>query len=147
MSRINIGCGGTKRRAGTGYDVYTDINPAKEVLDGKFVQCAAEDMSVFADKEFDYAQCHHCIEHVVDPDLACAEIQRIAKAGRISFPPMQAEVMFGRRDHNWFVCIDRGRLLFIKKRHGSYGIPRNVTRCELNVNFDWTGTFDWQVVQ
>ena len=144
--RVNIGCGGTKRRAGTGFDFYTDINPAKEKLDGTFVQTPAESMPMFGDKEFDYAQCHHVIEHVNDPDRACSEIIRIAKAGRLSFPPMQAEIMFGRSDHNWFVCIDHGRLLFIKKRHASYGIPRAETGCELNVDFDWVDSFEWQVV-
>jgi len=101
----------------------------------------------FADKEFDYARCHHGIEHCTDPDAACSELVRIAKEGIISFPPMHAEIMFGRREHNWFVIVDRGRLLFIKKRHPSYAIPRRVTRCELNVNFKWTGSFEWQVVE
>ena len=144
--RIDIGSGGTLKRAAEGFDVYTDVNPAKEELPGRFVQTPAEDMSMFGDKEFAYARCHHVIEHVNDPDLACAEIIRIAERGTISFPPMQAEVMFGRRDHNWFVTIDRGRLLFIRKRHASYGIPRAVTKCELNVDFNWEDSFEWQTV-
>lgn len=144
MKKIDIGSGGGRRPA-AGYDMYTDIFMPKDPPK-PFVQTPAEDLSMFKDKEFDYARCHHVIEHVNDPNLACAEIIRIAKAGRLSFPPMQAEVMFGRRDHNWFVCIDRGRLLFIKKRHASYGIPRSITRCELNVDFDWEGDFQWQVV-
>jgi ubiquinone/menaquinone biosynthesis C-methylase UbiE len=105
-----------------------------------------EDMSVFHDKEFDYARCHHVIEHTNDPDLACSELIRIAKAGIFSFPTPQAELMFGRRDHNWFVFVDRGRLLFVKKRNPSLGIERRLTGCELNVDFKWEGSFKWVTV-
>jgi ubiquinone/menaquinone biosynthesis C-methylase UbiE len=127
--------------------MYSDIIDPASDFDGKYVKCALEDMSCFKDKEFSYVRCYHGIEHTVDPDRACAELIRIAKAGILSFPPMQAEVLFGRADHNWFVSVDRGRLLFIKKRHPSYGIPRALTRCELNVNFEWEGGFEWQTVR
>jgi ubiquinone/menaquinone biosynthesis C-methylase UbiE len=100
----------------------------------------------FKDKEFDYARCHHVIEHTQDPDKACRELIRIAKEGILSFPPPQAEMMFGRKDHHWFVFVDRGRLLFVKKRHSSYGVARKVTGCELNVDFRWKDSFQWQVV-
>ena len=142
--KIDIGSGGGRRPA-QGFDMYCDINMPKDPPT-PFVQTPAEDLSMFGDKEFDYARCHHVIEHVNDPDRACSEIIRIAKAGRLSFPPMQAEIMFGRSDHNFFVCIDHGRLLFIKKRHASYGIPRIQTGCGLNVDFDWVDGFDWTVV-
>lgn len=143
--QVDLGCGGTIKRAKPGFDVYTDIVEPQEGMPGKYVKCAMEAMP-FGHKEFDYARCHHVIEHTTDPDAACHELTRIAKAGIISFPPMQAEIMFGRRDHNFFVVVDRGRLLFIRKRHESYGIPRGITRCELNVNFEWEGSFEWQTV-
>jgi SAM-dependent methyltransferase len=142
---IDIGCGGTLKRAAPGYTVYTDIVEPVPNFSGSYVKCPMEKMP-FPDKEFDFARCHHVIEHVQDPEKACSELIRIAKAGVLSFPPMQAEIMFGRRDHRWFVTIDRGRLLFIKKRHPSYGIPRRLTGCEINVNFAWTDTFEYQVV-
>lgn len=144
--KIDVGCGATLRRAAPGFDVYTDIVECELDLPGKYVRCAMEQMP-FRDNEFDYARCHHVIEHTEDPGKACSELMRIARAGIISFPPMQAEIMFGRTDHNWFVVVDRGRLLFIKKRHASYGIPRRVTGCELNVDFKWEGSFKWQVVE
>lgn len=127
--------------------MYTDIIKPVADFDGPYVQTPAEDLSMFADKSFDFARCHHVIEHVNDPAKACSELIRIAKSGILSFPPMQAEIMFGRRDHNWFVAIDRGRLLFIKKRHESYGIPRSITHCELNVDFPWEDSFEFQVVE
>lgn len=144
MNRIDIGSGGGRRPA-KGYDMYTDLNMPKDPPT-PFVQCGMEKMP-FGDKSFDFARCHHSIEHTNDPGRACAELIRIARAGILSFPPPQAEILFGRRDHNWFVFVDRGRLLFIKKRHASYGVPRAVTRCELNVNFSWEGSFDFQVVE
>lgn len=147
MKRIDIGCGSGPKRPAPGYDMYTDVIEPREgvVLPTPYIQCPMEKMP-FPDKEFDFARCHHVIEHTDDPDRACAELIRIARAGIVSFPPPQAEIMFGRRDHKWFVFIDRGRLLFVRKRHPSYGVPRAVTRCQLNVDFTWEESFSWQVV-
>lgn len=147
LKKIDIGSGDGRRPA-KGYDVYTDVFAPRTPMpgNGKFVLCPMEKMP-FKDKEFDYARCHHVIEHTTDPDKACSELVRIAQAGILSFPPPQAEMMFGRKDHNWFVFVDRNRLLFVKKRHPSYGVPRRVTGCQLNVNFEWEGSFDWQVVE
>ena len=143
--KIDIGCGDGRRPA-KGYDVYTDVFVPRAPMPGKFVLCPMENMHMFGDKIFEFARCHHVIEHTNEPDKACSELVRIAKSGIISFPPPQAELMFGRKDHNWFVFIDKGRLLFVKKRHPSYGIERRVTNCELNIDFKWERTFKWQVV-
>jgi SAM-dependent methyltransferase len=143
--KIDIGSGDGKRPA-KGYDVYTDIFVPRTPMPGKFVLCPMEKMP-FKDKEFDYARCHHVIEHTNDPGLACSELIRIAKAGILSFPTPQAELMFGRRDHNWLEVVDRGRLLFVRKRNPSLGIERRLTGCELNVDFKWEGGFKWQMVE
>lgn len=147
MKRIDIGCGSGPKRPARGFDMYCDVIAPRPgvILPDPYVQCPMEAMP-FKDKEFDFARCHHVIEHTQDPDRACSELIRIARAGVLSFPPPQAEMMFGRRDHNWFVFVDRGRLLFVKKRYACYGVPRAVTRCELNVDFPWEGDFQWQVV-
>lgn len=142
--KIDIGSG-QGRRPAAGYDVYTDIFVPTQPMPGKFVRCPMEDMP-FGNKEFDYARCHHVIEHTQDPDKACSELIRIAKEGILSFPTPQAELMFGRKDHNWFVFVDKGRLLFVKKRHPSYGIERAKSGCELNVDFEWKDNFQWQVL-
>lgn len=147
LRRIDVGCGQGAKRPAPGYDMYCDIHDPSLVTVRPYVQCPMEHMHTFADKEFDFARCHHVIEHTQNPDQACAELIRIAKAGVISFPTMQAELLFGRRDHNWFVAVDRGRLLFIRKRHPSYGVPRRVTGCGLNVDFAWTDSFEWVVVR
>ncbi len=142
--KIDIGSGDGKRPA-KGYDVYTDVFLPRTPMPGKFVLCPMEKMP-FKDKEFDYARCHHVIEHTEDPDKACSELVRIAKGGILSFPPAQAEIMFGRKEHRWFVFLDKGCLLFIAKRHPSYAVPRKQTGCELNVDYHWEDNFEWQVV-
>ncbi len=144
--KLDCGCGSGPKRPAPGFDAYCDILDPKFVTARPYWQCAMEEMP-FKDKEFDFARCHHVIEHVNDPNKACAELIRIAKAGIISFPPPQAEIMFGRKDHHWFVFVDRGRLLFVRKRHPSYGVPRAVTGCQLNVDFKWEGSFKYQVVE
>jgi len=149
---IDIGCGATLIRCCPGFDVYTDIVEPDLGLPGKYVRCAMESMP-FADKEFEYARCYHAIEHCEDPDAACSEILRIASSGTISFPPAQAELMFGRREHRWFVFIDFPndpklcRLLFVRKRNPSYNIKSHVSGCQKSVNFHWEGSFDWRVIQ
>ena len=145
MKRVDVGCGGTVKRCAKGYDVYTEVFIPKEPMPAKFVLCSIEDMP-FKDKEFDYARCNHVIEHTEDPGKACSELVRIAKAGILSFPPPQAELMFGRKEHRWFVFVDKGRLLFVAKRNPSYGVPLKQTRCELNVNYEWKDSFEWIVV-
>ena len=147
LKKCDIGCGSGPNRPAKGFDAYCDIHDPNVVMAKPYWQCPMEEMTPFKDKEFDFARCHHVIEHTQDPDKACRELIRIAKAGIISFPPPQAEMMYGRKDHNWYVFIDRGRLLFVQKFHASLGIPRSVTRSELNVDFHWEGSFDWQVVR
>lgn len=148
MKKLDCGCGSGKRPA-AGYDAYCDIIKPRPgvILPEPYYECPMENMSCFKDGEFDFVRCHHSIEHVTDPAKACSELMRIASAGVISFPPPQAEMMFGRRDHNWYVFIDRKRLLFVKKWHKSLGIARAVTRCELNVEFLWNTSFQFQVVR
>lgn len=141
--RIDIGSGGGDRPA-KGYDMHTDLYFPDDAP-VPFIKCSAEKMP-FEDKYFGYARCHHVIEHVNDPNKACAEIIRIADSGRFSFPTPQAELMFGREDHKWFVFVDRSRLLFVAKRNMSYGVPHKKTGCALNVDFDWKGGFEWAVV-
>jgi hypothetical protein len=103
-------------------------------------------MSCFKDKEFDWIRAHHSIEHCTDPDKACAEIQRIGKAGIISFPGTLAEMCYGRRDHNWYVFHENKRLVFVPKFHESLGFPRRIAGGTLNVDFRWEGSFNWIVL-
>jgi ubiquinone/menaquinone biosynthesis C-methylase UbiE len=71
---------------------------------------------MFKDKQFDYAWCHHVIEHALNPEKACSELMRIAKEGVLYFPTPQVELMCGRYDHKWVVFkIADDHLLFISR--------------------------------
>ena len=155
--KIDIGCG---TRPAPGFDVYIDVYMSKEVknnseISKKFVKTAMEDMSMFKDKQFEYARCHHVIEHVNDPNKACSEMIRTAKKGTLWFPTVEADILFGRRDHNWLVFQNKpNHLLFIKKRFASYygqgraGLPaeiRGAARLQQKP-FEWEGSFTWTVV-
>ena len=145
---LDAGSGIGPRRPAKGFSAYCDIIVPKtgSIVPENYHVAPLENMSCFADKMFDWVRCHHCLEHCIDPDKSCKEIIRVGKAGIISFPHSQAEMMFGRVDHKWFMFVDHGRLLFIKKRYPCYGVPRKATGCELNVNFVWKDSFRWQVV-
>ena len=137
--RLDCGCG-SGRRPAKDFDAYCDVIKPREgvVLPEPYYCCPMEDMSCFQDKEFDYVRCHHVIEHVEDPKKACTELIRIGKSGLISFPPPQAEMCYGRKDHNWHVFVDRHRLVFVPKFYESLGFPRSVAGGALNVDFGST---------
>lgn len=157
--KIDIGCG---PRPQAGYDVYTDIYMHKNVMNNpeasnRFVKTPMEDMKMFKNKEFDYAYSHHVIEHVQDPNKACAEMVRIAKAGILYFPSVEIDILIGRHDHNWLVFPDykKNHLLFIKKRFKSYYQPPTKTSLPEGVRqwvaqqqkpFEWKDSFTWTVV-
>ena len=145
---LDAGCGTGPKRPAADFSCYCDVIPVRAGVQypDPYYCAPLEDMSCFGDKQFDWVRSHHSIEHTTDPDKACSEIVRIGKAGVLSFPTPQAEQMFGRRDHNWFVYIDRGRLLFVAKRYACYGVPRSETHCELNQDFYWKESFEWKVV-
>jgi ubiquinone/menaquinone biosynthesis C-methylase UbiE len=138
--KIDVGCG---ERPAQGFDIYTDVYTPKAVIPGNFYLCSMEKMP-FIDKQFEYARCHHVIEHTADPDKSCRELIRIAKSGTLWFPTPQAEILFGRADHRWFVFIEnKTKLLFVARRFRPYGVK---IKTHLEQRFDWKDTFEWTVV-
>ncbi len=102
----------------------------------------------FKDASFDYVYACHVLEHTRDPALACAELQRVGKAGYIETPSPFYEQGYNypRADrgwsfHRWFVWVRDGRTLvfepktehtidaFCACRHASFvkGIYERVT--------------------
>ncbi len=59
-------------------------------------ECDIEDMSCFADKQFDFIHCSHVLEHVVDPARACRELMRVASAAT-SRRPAPPKICFSTR--------------------------------------------------
>jgi len=80
----------------------------------KFIEGDVEDMP-FKDKEFDFVNCSNVLEHVDDPEKACKELMRVAKAGYIECPRYFWEVLFGRKYHKWFVNIKGNKIIFVNK--------------------------------
>ena len=145
MKKLDCGCG-QGRRPAPGYDAYCDVFEPTTKMPGPYYKCPMEDMSCFQDKEFDFARCHHSLEHVTDADAACRELNRIAKSGLISFPGPLAEMCYGRRDHNYYIFPEKGRLIFVPKFHLSLGVPRRDVGGQLNIDFEWHDSFEWVVV-
>lgn len=80
----------------------------------------------FADQEFDFAYSHHVFEHLEDPETACREMARIARAGVIVTPAVFAEIAFGRPYHRWLVVDGDDELFFFEKTawdYGPFGVP------------------------
>ena len=146
---LDAGSGIGPKRPAEGFSAHCDVIIPKngDIVPENYHVAPLENMSCFKDKQFDFVRTHHSLEHCIDPDKACKEIIRIGKAGIISVPPIHACLMFGRADHLWFVVPDRGKLIIIRKRYPSYGIPRVKTGASLNVDFVWKDSFEWVVVE
>jgi len=145
---LDAGSGIGPKRPAPNFSAYCDVIVPKpgDIVPENYHVAPLEDLSCFADKTFNYVRVHHSLEHVSDPNEACKELIRVGKSGLISYPPMWSCLLFGRRDHRWFMTEDHGRLLFIRKRQPSYGVPRSQVGTELNRDFRWEGSFRWLVV-
>jgi hypothetical protein len=84
----------------------------------------------FADDAFDFAVCVTTLEDIRDPIGACRELSRVAKAGYIEVPTVEAELIYnvegtgrflGHEHHRWFCDTDpeleRPGLVFWHKSH------------------------------
>ncbi len=70
----------------------------------------------FADKSFDYVICRHVLEHVEDPILMIAELERVADRGYIETPSELGERLYGWPYHNWILNEVNERLLIQKNQ-------------------------------
>ena len=78
----------------------------------------------FADDQFDFALCVTTLEDIRDPIWVCAEMSRVAKAGYVEVPTIEAELIYniegpflGHSHHRWLVDIVDGELVFMHKPH------------------------------
>jgi hypothetical protein len=87
--------------------------------------CAREPWP-FREGQFDFAVCVGTLERVRDPIWVCAELARVARAGYVEVPTIEAELVFdadgqgpwlGQEDHRWFVALQGGELVFTHKPH------------------------------
>lgn len=70
----------------------------------------------FADDQFDFAVCVTTLEDIRDPIGVCRELSRVAKAGYVEVPTVEAELIYnvegtgtflGHEHHRWFCDRDR----------------------------------------
>ncbi|HDY88047.1 MAG TPA: class I SAM-dependent methyltransferase [bacterium] len=90
-------------------------------VDGKPVITCDVENTPFEDKEFDFVYCSHMIEHVKNPEKACAELMRIGKRGYIEAPAPFKELMLNQivvSNHRWAVENRRGKLVFTEYSPG-----------------------------
>ena len=87
----------------------------------------------WADGHFDFAICVTTLEDIRDPIWVCHELSRVAKAGYVEVPTIEAELIFnvegngpwlGHEHHRWLVDITGGELVFMHKPH--------------SIHHDWT---------
>lgn len=93
--------------------------------------CAREPWP-YADDSFDFALCVTTLEDIRDPIGVCRELSRVAKAGYVEVPTVEAELMYnvmgdgqwlGHQHHRWFCDREGDGLVFWHKDPG--------------VHFDW----------
>lgn len=70
----------------------------------RFVKGDVTNLCMFRDREFDFVNCTHVIEHLDEPWLAMTELMRIGKSGYIEYPSFIAErLLFGSSNHKWAI--------------------------------------------
>lgn len=94
--------------------------------------CAREPWP-FRDGEFDFAVCVTTLEDIRDPIWVCSELSRVARAGYVEVPTIEAELIYnvegngtwlGHEHHRWLVDTQGGELVFMHKPH--------------SIHHDWT---------
>ncbi len=75
----------------------------------------ARDPWPFEDDQFDFATCVLTLEDIRDPIGVCRELSRVAKAGYVEVPTVEAELIYnvewqgpflGHEHHRWFCDLD-----------------------------------------
>lgn len=75
----------------------------------------ARDPWPFEDKQFDFATCVLTLEDIRDPIGVCRELSRVAKAGYVEVPTVEAELIYnvewqgpflGHEHHRWLIDRD-----------------------------------------
>ncbi|HEV2884106.1 MAG TPA: methyltransferase domain-containing protein [Pyrinomonadaceae bacterium] len=86
-----------------------------EIDERPFVMCDALHLP-FKDKSVDYVICSHVAEHLEEPEVLLAELNRVAPAGYVECPGRIREMFHGWDYHRWYVHIENDKLVFEEKR-------------------------------
>lgn len=115
---VDVGSGGDPHpRANVIVDRQVEAGGERTVAFNRTAPVVVADIRAlpFKSKVFGYSLCSHVLEHVHDPVLAAAELQRISAAGYVETPSELHEKMMPIGWHRWFVRLELGRLIFEAK--------------------------------
>src|SRR5205823_674585 len=70
----------------------------------------------FKTQSVDFVIASHILEHIEEPAVAIAELQRVAPAGYIETPTWLAEQLMSHSAHLWGTLLDGDTLVFRRKR-------------------------------
>jgi MoaA/NifB/PqqE/SkfB family radical SAM enzyme len=88
--------------------------PVKK-LDGRDVYACNVEAMPFENRQFDFVNCSHVLEHTEKPENACEELMRVARRGYIETPTSAKDLWLNSADisnHRWAVAIEDGVLVF-----------------------------------
>jgi SAM-dependent methyltransferase len=115
---LDVGSGSNPRSDATHLcDLHVSSNNEREgnlLIDNRpFIRCSVEYLP-FKEDAFAFAYASHVLEHTLHPNLALAEITRVAKTGYIESPTYLAEIIYGWSFHNCAVDFKNGKILFYR---------------------------------
>ena len=136
MRVVDIGAGNNPIKQA---DVYVDKYPEDDThrrgilkvpTDKTFIKADVQDLSMFAEDEFDFVNCTHVLEHVEEPWVAMDELMRIGKSGYVEFPSFIAErLIFGSPNHKWAIVSFFDTMVYNR----SCGRPYNNSRIKFKM--------------
>jgi len=98
---LNVGC---KRSYTERSDVNLDVVPRNVP---HFIRGDIQDLSMFSDKQFGAVYASHVLEHVQDPEVALAELHRVAEKVFVITPLPIFPWAWFHPDHRWILWHTR----------------------------------------
>lgn len=88
----------------------------KIVLDNRDFVILDIEFLPFKNKTIEYVYCSHVLEHVNNPERACRELMRSAKAGYIETPNFMRDMLFAwaKGMHKWHTLKNKNTLFFFE---------------------------------
>lgn len=128
-------------------DSTSRMTGSLQIRRGQVMICGDIEDMPFKDKSFDVIFCSEVLEHVDNPEKACAELVRVGKSGIVTAPNETMERRrYKRREklyHIWLVK-QRGTHLDFYPREMMPHLPMMESPSR-NVDMSWAGSFTWAV--
>ena len=88
------------------------------MMDGRMAVLGDANKMPFKDKAFDFVIASHILEHISEPEIFIAELQRVGRAGYIETPNAIFERLYPHPIHSLEVLLIDGELRIYKKSKG-----------------------------